>query len=644
MKVGRYACLVWVVLMLLGRTAAAQNEEPVEDPGGDAAAEPAPDEGEETSPEEGEAEPGEGEAEPGEAEVEPGDETEPGEGEAEPGEGETVPEAPPETAPEPAPAPAPEPEPVPEPLPVPEAAPEPEPVETAEAAHGEEAEEEHEEESHHFESRAFWGDPERVQFGIPGEIALRLITQSDMELSAIPTDRDDPEENIYDDNYLGQNTYLLSWLRVRPELRFAGRFRLVGQVDLLHGHLAGDDTHDVGEARDDRSHQHAISAEGINPRHLYLEWNTGVGVLRLGQMGSYWGMGLMANDGDHADDYLFGDHRYGDIVERVVFFTKPFYNLTQSPIRELAMFVGGDIVFDDGIADLVEGDFAWQVVGGLLWRLDPHRALGLYIAYRNQTYDDGDTLEVTALDFYGEWNLRLAHEIYGYAETEIVGIFGNTNVAPNLEHQELDVTQFGAAVRVGVRLDDYGLDIRVEGGYTSGDANTNDGYINRFTADSDFRVGMILFPELLAWSTARASSIAGNEHLVGVGQDGIELLPTNGGIAGAAYIYPSITWAPLDWLDIRFAMVIAQATSDVISPFETKRRGEPSSFRGAPASNRDLGLELDLGVYARWNLRYVEIRGGLEGAWCRPGNAFNDEYGERHDDIGMFRGRLQLDW
>lgn len=632
MRVGRYACLVWVVLMLLGRTAAAQNEEPVEEPGGDTATEPAPEaapeEDGEPAPEAGEAEPGEGEAEP---EAAP---------EAAPGEEEAEPEAAPEVAPEAAPAPPPEPAPEPAPEVVVTEIPDEDTEGGGEAA----AEEEHEEESHHFESRAYWGDPDRIQFGIPGELALRLIYQSDMELSAIPTDRDDPDENFFEDNQLGQNLYLMSWLRIRPELNFAGRFRLVGQLDVLHGHLAGDDTHDVDEARDDRSHQHAISTEGIRPRFLYLEWNTGIGVLRLGQMGSYWGMGLMANDGDHADDFLFGDHRYGDIVERVVFFTKPFYNSTQNPIRELAMFVGGDIVFQDGIADLVEGDFAWQVVGGLLWRLDQDRALGLYVAYRNQTYADGDTLEVTALDFYGEWSLRLAHAIYGYAETEVVGIFGSTNVAPNLENQELDVEQFGAALRVGLRLDDYGLDIRVEGGYTSGDANTNDSNINRFTADADYRVGMILYPELIAWSTARAASIAGNEHLVGVGQDGIELLPTNGGVAGSAYIYPSITWSPLDWLDIRFAMLVAQSTSDVISPFETKRRGAPSSFRGAPASNRDLGLELDLGVYARWNLQYVEIRGGLEGAWCRPGNAFNDEFGERHPDIGMFRGRLQLDW
>jgi hypothetical protein len=479
---------------------------------------------------------------------------------------------------------------------------------------------------------------------MPGEMALRLIYQTDLKLSAVPTDRPNPDENILRHNRLGQNLYSLSWVRARPELAFSGRFRLVGQIDVLHGHLAGDDTYEVDPARDERSGNQALSLDGIRPRFLYLEWDTGVGVLRVGQMGSNWGMGLLANDGDRACDYLFGDYRYGDIVERVVFATKPFYRVAQGPIRELAVFAGADLVFNDGTANLMDGDLAWQAVGGLLWRLGPHRAVGVYVAYRNQTYSDGDFLDVTAMDFYGEWGVRLSSGILGYLQTEVVGIVGETNAAPNLATARADVRQLGAVARIGARLYPYGLDLRVEGGYTSGDADSNDGYVNRFTADPDYRVGLILFPELLAWSTARTADLAGNEELVGEVQDGAELLPTNGGVAGATYVYPSVVWGPVDWLDIRFATLLAYATSDVVSPFETKRRGTGSSFRGAPAENRYLGVELDVGAYAKWDLRYVQIRGGVEGAWCRPGSAFDDAAGDRHPDIWMVRSRLTLDW
>jgi hypothetical protein len=502
-----------------------------------------------------------------------------------------------------------------------------------------------------FRSRAAVGDPERVRFSFPGEYALRVVGQSDILLSDVPTDREDPAENLLgprlgdeDPNALGQTFYLLHWLRLRPELGLLGRARLVMQADLLGGHIGGDDTFAVDAARDPRSDQVGVSAEGMRLRWFFLELRSSIGVLRLGQMGSSWGMGLLANDGDRDEGYLFGDTRFGDIVERIVFLTKPFYRLTEHPIRELAFFLGGDIVYDDGIADFVEGDLALQLVFGALWRLDPERALGLYIAYRNQDYADGDELAVTAIDVYGQWSLRLAHQISGYLEGELAGVVGQTNAAPSLAYHEADVRQLGLAVRAGLRFDRVGLDVRVEGGYASGDADNTDDVVGRFTFDPDYRVGLILFQELLGWSTARAATLAGHEELVGQPQDGVDLLATNGSVAGAAYVYPSIGWSPLDWLDVRFAILIAQATSDVVSPFETKRRGRAASFRGGPASSRDLGLEIDLGVFARLDLDYFQIRAGVEGAYCVPGHAFDSAEGARLDEIGLVRGRLQLDW
>ena len=509
---------------------------------------------------------------------------------------------------------------------------------------GEAEEEAHAEADEGHRTRASVGDPARVAFSVPGELALRFTWQSDMELSAVPTDRPSPEENLMEDNLLGQNLYLLSWIRFRPELRVLRTLRLVGQLDLLHGHLAGDDTHDVEAARDARTDMHALTTHGIRPRWLFLEWDTGYGLLRAGQMGSSWGMGLLANDGDRGEDYLFGDHRHGDIVERIVFATKPLYNVLTGPFRHLAVVVGGDLVFDDGTASLLDGDLAWQAVFALMLRLDADRAAGLYVAYRHQTYADGDRLEVTAIDAYAQWGFPLSHDVTGYAEGEVVGIVGTTDSVGSFDHPEQQILQLGAAARLGIRVESLGLDLRVEGGYASGDADTTDDRIGRFTFDADYRVGLILFPELLGWSTARAAVLAGHPELVGVPQDGVELLPTNGAVSGAGYVYPSVTWAPLDWLELRFALLVAQATADVTSPLESKRRGRPASFRGGPAAARDLGLELDFAVLGRWNLGYVVLRGGIEAAWCSPGRAFDDAEGNRHPDIGLVRTRLTMDW
>jgi len=206
------------------------------------------------------------------------------------------------------------------------------------------------------------------------------------------------------------------------------------------------------------------------------------------------------------------------------------------------------------------------------------------------------------------------------------------------------VRQLGFTLRAGLRLERFGIDVRVEGGYASGDADNNDNRIGRFTFDPDYRVGLIIFQELLGWSTARAAVIASHPDLVGQPQDGVDLLATNGSVSGASYIYPSISWSPLTWLDVRLAVLIAQATSDVVSPFETKRRGRPASYRGGSATNRDLGFEIDLGVYGRFNLDYFQLRAGVEGAYCIPGRAFDNAEGDRMDDIGLVRGRLMLEW
>lgn len=131
---------------------------------------------------------------------------------------------------------------------------------------------------------------------------------------------------------------------------------------------------------------------------------------------------------------------------------------------------------------------------------------------------------------------------------------------------------------------------------------------------------------------------------MGQPQDGVQLLPSNGSVSGAAHVDPSVSWRPLDWLDVRFAALVGMATSDLVCPLDAKARGRPSSFRGGPAGNRHLGLELDFAVLTHCNLDSVALHAGVEAAWFTPGRAFDDVDGERHPGIGLVRTRLQLDW
>ena len=106
----------------------------------------------------------------------------------------------------------------------------------------------------------------------------------------------------------------MGWVNI---LNAVARFGLAATVVLVFaggstGMVAGDRTQLVDAARDPMNEPKWY---GIVPRHLYLEWNTPVGVVRAGQMGSYWGTGILANDGDHPT--LFGDYSRGAITERL---------------------------------------------------------------------------------------------------------------------------------------------------------------------------------------------------------------------------------------------------------------------------------------------------------------------------------------
>src|SRR6185295_4502728 len=109
---------------------------------------------------------------------------------------------------------------------------------------------------------------------------------------------------------LGQNQLFSHWLRVGMRLDVYDKLSLVMQVDALRGMIAGDTTQWVDAARD--SFAKAKWYE-IHPRYLYLEYASPIGVFRLGQQGSHWGMGILANDGDHPS--LFGGYRRGALVE-----------------------------------------------------------------------------------------------------------------------------------------------------------------------------------------------------------------------------------------------------------------------------------------------------------------------------------------
>jgi hypothetical protein len=484
------------------------------------------------------------------------------------------------------------------------------------------------------------GETGRLHVAIPGYYQLSVFGLGDMALG--PNDPARP----YGPN-LGQNFYGWSRLRATPELSVS-TVKIKAQFDIMTGIIFGDSTRGVDAAMEPRMRESAASDTGaggelvgIRPfdfRQLFVEWDTGYGILRAGQMTSNWGLGILANDGDRPQTWGF--NRYGDLVERIVFATKPFSTLGDGFYKDIIAILGADLVYRDHLADLWDGDLAAQGIFALLWKREL-QSIGAYAAYRNQTFADGDHLEVVAVDVLADWTFDLGDSWTLQLAGEGVGVFGSTDVARSLTAAEHDIRQLGGAVRVvGKYLEQYVM--QLEAGAATNDANTYDDQLLRFTFDPDYNVGLIMFEEVTAWQSARAATLAGDPALVGEPVPGLELLPTNGGVSGALYLNPTFRARPWEWVEGAVGVLWGYSTADVVSPFEQKVRGVPVNYYGGDSSKRNLGVEIDLAVNFYIPLRLVELQAGWQFGYMFLGDAFDDAAGNRPDDIWLTEGRLTM--
>jgi hypothetical protein len=493
-----------------------------------------------------------------------------------------------------------------------------------------------------------------IRFQIHGEYQLRATSERSFPLDVSTHTVQDHPGAIEDS--LGQNRYVNHWLRVTPRLQIKDKVELVGQLDVVTGLAVGELAHDTFADQTPRDEYDGF--KNIQPRWLYAQFNTGVGIVRVGQQPSHWGMGILANDGDHPP--LFGDYRYGSIDERLLFATKP--GGKDSAVTVLA---AADIVYRDANARLTNGDRALQAVVASLYSHGENQ-IGVYGVYRHQTNDKTsgsglfpytDTIDAAVLDVAGKFAVPIpGNEAFAFGAMEAAGVFGSTNALRTVqqlqEGSKTTLRAYGGAVQLGVvhrawegTAQDprdaatrapptaYGdLVAQIELGYASGDADPYDGTERRFVFDPNHKVGLLLFDEVLRWQTARASSAAQDPLLQnGVRPTpGVDLLPTNGGIAGAEYVNPTFIFRPIPWLDLKGGMLIAQSTADVVDPYRLAVQGASVNYRGGDSKRHDLGVELDGGAEARLQLDYGMVATvGAQAGVLFPGSALANAAGER---------------
>ncbi len=450
-------------------------------------------------------------------------------------------------------------------------------------------------------------------------------------------------------------------LRVVTEGRLARTLRLVGAADLA-GSLGGDTT-DIGKdtllVRRDRVRFYDRSTL----REAFLEWASPAGLLRVGQMASSWGLGLVANDGSDRED-SFHDPLLGDLVERVLFVTRPALVFSQSHFaRHFYVGLGADLVYRDDLASLLDGDLAGQGVAFAFFEGPAVRGgddlfAGVYAAFREQKDDAGDRLRVVVLDAAFRHTITLdSRGTSVHVEGEGAYALGRLEFAdgggPPRARDGADIRQWGAVLRAMAFIPDAGLEPGVEAGVASGDADPMDHVGRAFRFDPDYQVGMILFQEVLGRMSALQTERVSDPALLYKAPSGYKMAATNGAITNAVYVYPRVRYWPLPDLELRLAFLWARGLAPIVGAYNTAGHGGyPLGYRVDPRrwthgkwEERDLGMEVDGGVSFTVRLRGRErLRLGVQGGWCRPGAAFRDEEGGRMPSVFKVRLLADLAW
>lgn len=447
----------------------------------------------------------------------------------------------------------------------------------------------------------------------------------------------------------GQSYFGDHRLRIQPTIE-AGWVLVRMEIDVLTGQIFGDPLEMGADFAERRQGDPTNPYDGwttVEPRQLWAEVAMPWATVRLGQMGSEWGMGLLDDDGQDDDDdrwvQRLGDKHYGDLVDRVMISVQPLRAFTHGPFGDAVLSVGGDHVWEDDLASALQGDTAWRLVGSLVW---PGEELtgGAYVVHRIQEDEGGETFERTAVDLAAEWVLPLF--LIGAdvrLQGEVVGTWGETDkVRPATSPDGVELLGLGWAARAEIAWRCPRVALGAEVGYASGDADPDDDEWRAYTFDPDYRVGLLLFPDVLRQVSLRSAERLADPTRVGVPPGGAELLPTDGAVRNALYLNPGLTWRPGRWT-LTAMGVLAWAAEPFIDPFETfESGGAPRNHRGERAS-RFYGVEAAVGVSYRVGLGDLfGARFGVQAAGVLPGPALDG--GLDDGPIGKVVGRVDVGW
>lgn len=429
-------------------------------------------------------------------------------------------------------------------------------------------------------------------------------------------------------------TPIESRIRLNPELRYKS-FGLIAEFDAVTGSLYGTPGSDLVGAR--------VPFPALKPaelRQLYLEYRWDWGGARLGLQTNHFGLGMLANAGaKDSEPGEFGHQHFGSLAARALLLTRPFKGWGGGwvAVEPVAAF---DLVVRDSTVDLFDGDRALQGILGVRLNVDEKNVLGLFAIYRSSRPLNSITGErstdVLVIDASAQWRFFETLDL----GAEVAGITGTTTQTRSPENQLINVRQFGAAAKASYKIGRFGF--LFDAGFASGDTNPYDDQLTSFRFDRDYKVGLVLFDQVIGWQSARSAWRAADQNLVGVAPEGVSLLPTGGAVTGAWYLFPRARVRLANLVDLYGGPLFAFTTAPLTDPFNTRvfAGGVPVNFTNGNGVGL-LGTELDLGASIKHRFDFgLTLTAVLEGGLLLPGAALAEASGRPIGPVGL--GRLRL--
>lgn len=448
---------------------------------------------------------------------------------------------------------------------------------------------------------------------------------------------------LFGDLFDGQQrpaNYMAHRLRLQPELNFDNRAKFTFMADALDDVAWGDNASLASTAlfagEPSQTGPTGVEAPPIAFKRAWMEFKIPVGLVRVGRQPNHLGMGLLGNDGNGFDD-VFGENHGGSTADRVLFATRPVNVVTTLAGKPRDVPLIAAVAVDRLVEDPLVQYYGYACqVGAALPGCEPTEQHGVTeprdASLRGDAWwadSDDDVMQMLYVLTYKGEDLKLpngavadvtagtfvVHRVQGETDSEVLVVDGYTKIDVAGWALEGEVYHIGGETRaitlanpeapddplyktadiwaytVRAGRQDPRLSALVETGYASGDSNVRDARFTGRPMHPDHNVGLLLYDEILARTTAATWG------------ESARGLWSNGGVYNSRYVYPNLRWRPIrNWeLAVAGLVVWPDAPDGANIRCGESDEGCTVATGQAPATSPILGWEGDVGLSTRFH-------------------------------------------